>query len=238
MCSPNTPTFNTCGPLNSATDLNTCGTFGPSNYRPVVQFSGTVTTAPAALSGTNSYIWYRGGFISESTTSPLPWGRQVTPYFAFRGPGNIAAEKGVYDNGTLLNDHVFDRAFEGAVKPADAASFGTVRNMDIQEMADHTRLNRHLPTMKGRDSWRTEGGFSLGDLTNQLWTTAETQALYVTELNDRLNVLELLSNDRPLDATESELAKSSVRSLHGYTEAEKAALMTSIDQRTVTTNQR
>lgn len=238
VCTPNTPTFNTCGPLNVATNLNTCGTFGPSIYRPVVQFGGTVATAPAATSGNNSFIWYNGGFISESTTSPNPWGRQTVPYFAFRGPGTISAENGVYDNGTKLNDHVFDRAFDGAVKPADAETFGTVRNLDIQEMADQTRSNRHLPTMKGRDSWRAERGFSLGDLTNQLWTTAETQALYMTELNDKLNVLELLSNDRPLNAAECELAKGSIRTLPGYTEAEKAVLLNTIDQRTVTTNQR
>lgn len=219
----------------------TCGVIptngGTSQYRPVVKFTGTVATAPASFSGNNSYIWYRGGFIAEATTTP-PWGRQITPYFSFRGPGTISAEKGVYDNGILLNDHVFDRAFDGAVKPTDAETFGAVRDLSIQEMADHTRLNRHLPTMKGRESWRVERGFSLGDLTNQLWTTAETQALYVTELNDRLNVLELLTNDRPLDPAESELAKSSIRSMNDYTEAEKGALMNAIDQRTVTTNQR
>lgn len=220
----------------------TCGSSpangGTTQYRPVVRFNGTVATAPAATSGTNSFIWYNGGFVAESTTSPNPWGRQTTPYFAFRGPGTISAENGVYDNGTQLNDHVFDRAFDGAVKPADAEKFGSGRNLGIQEMADHTRMNRHLPTMKGRDSWRVERGFSLGDLTNQLWTTAETQALYVTELNDKLNVLELLSNDRPLDRTEADLAKGSIRGLSAYTEAEKAALIRTIDQRTVTTNQR
>lgn len=217
-----------------------CGTMptngGTTQYRPVVQFNGTVATAPAATSSTNSFIWYNGGLVAESTTSPIPWSRQINPYYGFRGPGTISAEKGVYDNGTKLNDHVFDRAFDGAVKPADAESFGTLRNLDIDEMADHTRRDRHLPTMKGRDSWKAERGFSLGDLTNQLWTTSETQALYVSELNDRLNVLELLSNDRPLNVTESDLAKTSIRILKGYTEAEKAALLKTIDQRTVTTN--
>ena len=238
-CTPTAPTNSVCGPAQNATALGDCGTFGASVNRPVVRFSGQVDTAPVATTGlTNSFLWYNGGLIVENTTSPNPWGRQTVPYFAFRGPGTISAESGVYDNGTKLNDHVFDRAFDGAVKPADAETFGTVRNLDIQEMADQTRLNRHLPTMKGRDSWRVEKGFSLGDLTNQLWTTAETQALYLSDLNDRLNVIELLSNDRPLDAAESQLAKNSIRSLKGYTEAEKAALTNTIDRRTVTTNQR
>ena len=216
--------------------LNTNG--GTTQYRPVVRFYGTVATAPIATSGNNSFIWYNGGLIVESTTSPNPWGRQELPYWAFRGPGTISAEKGVYDGSTKLNDHVFDRAFDGAVNPADAETFGSVRNLDIDEMSDETRINRHLPTMKGRDSWRAERGFSLGDLTNQLWTTAETQALYVSDLHDRLNVLELLSTDRPVGAEESAVAKNSIRSIKGYTDAEKSALMNSIDRRTVTTNQR
>lgn len=235
-CTPGSPTNSVCGPTQIGTALGDCGTFGASTYRPVVRFSGQVATAPAATSGNNSFIWYNGGLVAESTTSPIPWSRQINPYYGFRGPGTISAENGVYDNGTKLNDHVFDRAFDGAVKPADAESFGTLRNLDIDEMADQTRRDRHLPTMKGRDSWRAERGFSLGDLTNQLWTTSETQALYVSELNDRLNVLELLSNDRPLNVTESDLAKTSIRTLKGYTEAEKAALLKTIDQRTVTTN--
>ena len=69
-------------------------------------------------------------------------------------------------------------------------------------------------------------------------STAETQALYVSELNDRLNVLELLSNDRPLAPAESELARNSIRSLNSCTDAEKSVLLQTIEQRTVTTNQR
>ncbi len=239
QCTPGTPTGSVCGPLQTATALGDCGTFGPSPNRPVIQFGGQVATTPTgALVGQNAYIWYRGGLVAESTTSPNPWSKQITPYYAFRGPGYVSAQNGVYDNQVKLNDHVFDRAFDGAVKPSDASEFGAARTFSINEMADHTRQNRHLPTMKGRDSWKAEKGFSLGDLTNQLWTTAETQALYVTELNDRLNVLELLSNDRPLAPGESELARNSIRTLNSYTDAEKAVLLQSLEQRTVTTNQR
>ncbi|MBL0044951.1 MAG: hypothetical protein IPP33_11335 [Flavobacteriales bacterium] len=212
-----------------------CG--GTLAFRPVIRFNGTVSTAAPATSSSNSYIYYRGGMVLEATTSPAPWGRVIVPY-SFRGPGTICAERGVYDNGTKLNDHVFDRAFDGSVNPKDAATFGDGRNMDIDEMARFTRTNRHLPTMKGRDSWRVEGGFSLGDLTNQLWTTAETQALYMTELNDRLDVIELLSNDRPLEPVEMGLAKKQLCSMGHYTEAEKAALVKTLEARTVTTNQR
>jgi hypothetical protein len=176
--------------------------------------------------------------VVESTTAGAPWGRQVTPYYTFKGPGTISAENGVYDNLLRLNDHVLDRAFDGAVSPADAADFGAQRNYDIQEMASFTRQNRHLPTIKGRDSWTKEGGFSLGDLTNQLWTTAETQALYMTELNERLNVLELLSNERPISTEELDLARTYLAEMPDHTDAEKAALLQGLSARTVRTHQR
>lgn len=216
--------------------LNTDG--GTVAYRPVIQFTGTVCTSSAGVAGTNSYLFYRGGLVIESTTSPAPWGRQITPYYTFRGPGTISVENGVWDNTVRLNDHVFDRAFDGRVKEQDAENHGRERNLGIGEMSSFTKSYRHLPTMKGRDQWNAEGGFSLGDLTNQLWTTSETQALYVTELNDKLDVLELLSNDRPLDQAEYELAKKTLCAMTQYTESEKAALLSSLAKRTVTTNQR
>ncbi len=224
-------------PWNNAT----CGTLGTNGgttqYRPVIQFTGTVATAPAGTTGVSSYLWYRGGLVVEATTNP-PWGRQTTPYFSFKGPGNISVENGVYDNTVRLNDHVFDRAFDGRVKENDAAHFGSGRNYSIEEMASFTRMNRHLPTIKGRDSWKAERGFSLGDMTNQLWATAETQALYVTELNDRLDVLELLTNDRPLSQGEFNAAKASICGMKDHTESEKAVLLGSLQERVVTINQR
>jgi len=196
-----------------------------------------VTTSPALTSSISSYIYYQGGFVSESTTTGNPYGRQITPYYAFRGPGTITAENGVYDNGAQLNDHVFDRAFDGQVAPKDASRFGTLRNHSIEEMAEFTRMNRHLPTVKGRDAWRIEGGFSFGDLTNQLWTTTETQALYVTELNDRLNVLELLSTDRTITSDEFDLARQQLAGMKGYTDGEKGTLLQGLHTRVVTTQQ-
>lgn len=214
---------------------------GTSQYRPVIRFTGTVAVSTAGVvappAGPNAYIWYNGALLAEATTGPTPWSRLTGPY-SFRGPGTLSAERGVYDFGARLNDHVFDRAFDGAVSPEDAAIWGGQRNLSIGEMAEHTRADRHLPTMKGRASWEAERGFTLGDLANQLWTTAETQALYVTELHDRLNLLEVLSNDRPLGGPEAQDAKTLIVGMPGHTDAEKAVLLHRIDQRTVTTDQR
>jgi hypothetical protein len=237
-CTPASGLAGSCGPLNIGTALSsTCGTFGTSIYRPVIRFGGTVTTAPALTSSISSYLYYQGGFVSEATTAGNPYGRQITPYYAFRGPGTITAENGVYDNGAQLNDHVFDRAFDGQVAPKDAADFGMLRNHSIEEMAEFTRMNRHLPTVKGRDAWRVEGGFSFGDLTNQLWTTTETQALYVTELHDRLNVLELLSTERPISPDELSAAGQQLSGMKDYTDAEKHTLLEGLRTRVVTTQQ-
>lgn len=221
-----------------------CGTSNAVIARPVVRFGGTVasiTPLMGPISG-GRYLRYYGGLIAESTMDPIPWGRKRTNFpvgnsdDSYRGPGTVSAEKGIYDNGVRLNDHVFDRAFDGRVAPTDADVFGDGRNLPIRDMAEFTRANRHLPTMRGRDSWTREGGFSLGDLTNQLWTTAETQALYVVDLHDRLNVLEMLSNHRPLSRDESAQARRAVCAMGTLTETEKAGLIAHLQSRTVDTS--
>ncbi|MFN8352178.1 MAG: hypothetical protein U0U25_12000 [Flavobacteriales bacterium] len=100
---------------------------GTTQFRPVIQFTGTVATAAPLTSSVSSYLYYQGGFVAESTTTGNPFGRQITPYYAFRGPGTITAENGVFDNSVELNDHVFDRAFDGQVAAKDASRFGTLR---------------------------------------------------------------------------------------------------------------
>jgi hypothetical protein len=202
-----------------------CGTFGSFNYRPVIRWGGTVTTITPFVNSTGPYLQYAGGFIAEDPATTPPWGWQQTPFYAFKGPGTISAQNGVYDNGVRLNDHVFDRAFDGKVRPEDADVFGDRRNLGIDEMADFIATNRHLPTIKGRSDWNKEGSFSLGDMANQLWTTTETQTLYITELHDRLNVAEMLVGTRPLSASEFELAKGEVARMADLTESQKAALV-------------
>jgi hypothetical protein len=237
-------TNNACGVTVVAAALPStgCGAVGSTNYRPVVRFVGGIATAPVATSGTGPYLLYKGGFIAESSTfTNVPWGRTFNgvygaTYTAFKGPGNIAAEKGVYDNGVKLNDHVFDRAFDGRVKVSDAAEFGTDRNYSIEEMAEFTKENRHLPTVRGRGAWVKENGFSLGEMTNQLWATTETQALYLTDLHDRLNVLELLTTDRPITPEEGQVACNAITSMNDLTESEKAALLEDVKARTTEVN--
>ena len=153
------------------------------------------------------------------------WTNPPNAYYAFKGPGTIAAQFGVYDWHIRLNDHVFDRYFDGRVDASDAAEFGDRRTLSMDEMANYVEVNRHLPTMKGRSDWNKEGGFALGDLTNQLWATTETQALYLTELNDRIDVLEIMATDRPITGAELARVKQQVMGMSDLNEAQKQALI-------------
>ncbi|HMN04359.1 MAG TPA: hypothetical protein PKD45_01425 [Flavobacteriales bacterium] len=225
--------------------------YGASTWRPIVRFEGTVGVVPPVTTpgGTSRYINYPGALILEDTTkaaklntmsSGFPWGQWrigfPTGYttFNYKGKGTISAQNGVYDNTVRLNDHVFDRAFDGRVAPQDAAEHGNNRLLSIEEMATFTSQNRHLPTMKGREEWNQSQGFSLGDLTNQLWTTAETHALYVADLHDKLNVLEILASDRPLNTGEYQAACRQLAIMPQYSDAEKQRLIEHLRQRTPT----
>lgn len=199
-----------------------CPAGGPSNQRPVIRFTGDMTTAPPAGAGVGAYMNYNGGFMVESTPN---WTTQTVPYYSFKGPGSISAENGVYDDQIRLNDHVFDRHFDGRVDPRDAKDFGTMRNLSVDEMVNYVERERHLPTMKGRSDWNVNGGFGLGDLTNQLWTTAETQALYLSQLNARIDALEVLASDRRISTAEYNAVRQRLTTMEGLTDAQRTALL-------------
>jgi hypothetical protein len=234
---------NTTTRMQDSAPLSVAYASGSSQWRPMVRFHGTVGTPSTAItSGTANYITYPGGLIIEDSSSvdngtDIPWGRwrpslpTGNSYWSFNGNGTISAQRGVYDNGSLLNDHVFDRAFDGRVAPTDAARFGGQRLLGIKEMAEFTRENRHLPTMKGRKDWNREGGFSLGDLGNQLWATTETQALYIADLHDKLNVIEMLGSDRPVSVAEFRLAAQELSGMAQFTDAEKVRLIADLRKR-------
>lgn len=219
--------------------------FGASRWRPMIKFRGATTQVDPAspTAGTGNYITYPGALVLEDTTglgaTGVPWGRwrsgwpnPLNNFYSYRGNGTISAQRGVYDNGSRLNDHVFDRAFDGRVAPAEAARYGGQRLLGIPEMAAFTRAHRHLPTMEGRAQWQRNGGFSLGEITNQVWATAETQALYIADLHDKLNALEVLASDRPLNPEECRAASGQLAAMADYTDAEKARLIAALQHRT------
>ncbi|QQR87355.1 MAG: hypothetical protein IPJ76_03785 [Flavobacteriales bacterium] len=220
-----------------------CTNNGVSVIRPVVQFNTNangVSTAPPGTTSSGDFVNYHGALLVEGNLpwvlpTVLNWSAQSAPYYSFKGPGTIAAQQGIYDDAVRLTDHVFDRHFDGRVMSSDAAEHGTGRNLSIGEMTAHTRTKRHLPTMKGRADWEKSGGFALGDVTNQLWATTETQALYLIDLQERTEGLAVLSGTGPISPTQFEAAKQAVASMGTLTEAEKAVLLDGCKQRISTT---
>jgi hypothetical protein len=89
----------------------------------------------------------------------------------------------------LLNDHVFDRYFDGQVRPEDTHAVD-YRFQPIDELVNYVEKERHLPSIDGREAWQKDGLFSLDKVGTQIWTTVEEQALYIKELNERTRILE------------------------------------------------
>lgn len=218
-----------------------CANNGVSVIRPVVQFNTNangVSSAPPGTTASGDFVHYHGALLVEGGAAPPNWSAQTVPYYSFKGQGTIAAQSGIYDDAVRLTDHVFDRHFDGRVMATDAAEHGAGRNMSLEEMTAHTQTRRHLPTMKGRADWQKSGGFSLGDLTNQLWATTETQALYLIDLQERTEGLSVLSGTGPINLAEFDAAKRAVASMGTLTEAEKAVLLEGCKQRISTTTTR
>ncbi len=110
-----------------------------------------------------------------------------------KGIGTLNAVA-VYDDNVLLTDYVFDKYFDGNVRQEDIDLHGDYSMMTLDEMGVYVNQNRHLPTIAGRDEWRKNGKFSLGSLASQLWETAETNSLYILELNNKINNLDTQDN--------------------------------------------
>ncbi|MCB0793302.1 MAG: hypothetical protein KDB88_01075 [Flavobacteriales bacterium] len=227
------------GPLCGGTPTQGCGmdatclqtSGGSTNVRPVIRFNGTVSSTPGpAIVGNGDYIHYNGGFITELNPG---WRFTVAPAYSFRGPGAITVENGVYDNGVRLSDHVFDKHFDGRVHMDDLDHAGEHHNLSVEEMSAFVAEQRHLPTMKGRSEWDRNGAFSLGDLTTQLWTTTETQALYLVELHKRAELLEALSTRRPIAPEEFAPMRETAIGMHDLSEREKRVLVDDLGERII-----
>ena len=146
------------------------------------QIGGTFPTYP-----NSSYLLAQEGVMIGS---PAWAASGAAPNYLFKGPGTLSAESSVWGGTVLLSDHVFDKYYDGTVKPEDARQAAGYRHFTVGEMAKYVEAERHLPTMDGRQKWMSEGEFSLDKLTNQLWVTVEEQSLYIKELNERMDALQ------------------------------------------------
>ena len=153
--------------------------------RPILAlYAQNLGTGPTIVSG-NYLVAQQGVMIGTNAWST----GGVFPNQNLQGPGTISAQKAVFSNNVFLSDHVFDRYFDGQVRPEDAAAGKVYTHMPIAHMANYVEKERHLPTIDGRERWESNGAFSVDQVTNQMWVTVEAQALYIKELNERAEAL-------------------------------------------------
>jgi hypothetical protein len=191
----------------------------PHQRRPVTRFTANIKTAAQVPSAAN-YVQYDGGVMIGSPA----WVSGTT----FRGPGTVKAQNGIYDAGVLLSDHVFDRYFDGQVKPQDAHAAQGYAYVGLDQLRKRLEKDRHLPNMPSRQEWEAKGGASLGTLATGLWETVENQALYITQLEKDLSSLEELSFGKSLTTEEAGRLIAEIQGSKRLSEAQKLHLVDAV----------
>jgi hypothetical protein len=186
--------------------------------RPLTRFKGQVKT-PFPANAFGDMVRYSGGLMIGDAA----WASAAGNY---KGPGTIHAKTGVYDGNSLLNDHVFDRYFDGRVRPEDREAAEDYTYVALPELKDHLERERHLPNMPSRSEWNEGGVPSLGELQNGLWQQVETQALYIAELERDLSALETLAfGEEAADKETLEALEADIRRSPRLTEQQKLHLI-------------
>jgi len=181
--------FLTAGINTSACDGATAwGGGGPPSILqqlPRVAFLAKYTGGGAAYD-VGSYMVAQDGLM----VGDAAWAASGSyPANMFRGPGTLSAKRSVWSGSSLLSDHVFDLYYTGTTRPEDAKAAAQYNRVPLQELPNYVERERRLPNVQGRSAWNREGGFSVDQLTNQLWVATEDQALYIQELNQRMDAL-------------------------------------------------
>jgi hypothetical protein len=212
--------------------LTVNATTGNTNSRPVTRFFGRVQTPGfAAADLFSSYLNYAGGMVVDTNASPVTWADAN-----YRGPGSIRARVAVYDGNTFLSDHVFDKYYDGDVKPEDQQASQGFAYIGVNDLKGHLKEKRHLPNMPSRKDWDEHGAPSIGELQTGLWESVESQALHIIELEKDLRALESLAFGHRATAAELEALLVDVRDSRRMSEAQKLHLTAAIRNRLTTLN--
>ncbi len=188
---------------------------------------------PVPILANSDFVYYDGGLMVEANA-----GWAATPG-NYRGPGTVSAEWNVYDNVTALSDHVFDRYYDGAVKPEDreAAARFDYNYVELDQLKAYMAEHRHLPSMPSREQFEAQGKPSLGELGTRLWQTVETQALYIAELEHDLRILEDMAFEASMTDAELGALIQRVEENPRLTAGQKDHLIATIRQRNDRSNQ-
>lgn len=197
--------------------------WGLNTTRPVFKVWGEVKQ-PTPFNNTGDYTLLTGHALMVGQPQ---WAATAGVY---RGPGTIRAQDRVFDGGLQLSDHVFDRYFDGTVKPEEAASAADHRFIPLNDLEGYLAENRHLPSMPSRSDWEAGEQASLGELSTGLWRTVEEQALYIAELERDLRVLEELTFNKGLTQEEWQRMRQDVERSPRLTDEQRKALLARLEQ--------
>lgn len=130
------------------------------------------------VSATGANVTFYGGIVVGA------------PAGGAKGVGTINAI-GFYTNNVgpmTAPDWVFDLAYDGRLRPADAALRPDARLWPIRETEEWTREHRHLPSLPARAT--LVGAQSIEHKILALWETIERAYLYLFDHERRLTALE------------------------------------------------
>lgn len=175
------------------------GTEFAAGRHTVVQSTDANTEGMAVYNnalGASFRFWVDGSgirHITSGTTDIINMnGSAMTvgsPTGGFQSAGTINA-KGVYDDGVLLTDYVFEKHYLDYAKEEKHSKY---KMKTIGEEIAFTKNNLHLSTIVGRKEWEADAEKgkkqSLGKLVSQIWETVETLFLYIAEIHNRVSKL-------------------------------------------------
>ncbi|MGB3525286.1 MAG: hypothetical protein WBB32_04900 [Flavobacteriales bacterium] len=208
---------NTLGPL--PTPIVAPTSINPHSKRPVTRFTGKVA-GHTTISRNANLINYEGSIMLGDGT----WEAATTK----RGRGTVIAQNGIYDGNILLSDHVFDRYFDGAVRPEDGQAAQGYAYVGLSKLREQLERDRHLPNMPSRSQWEATGGASLGTITTGLWQSVEDQALYISQLEQDLDALEEMTFG-DVDPQEAQRLIAGIQASKRLTEAQKLHLIDALN---------
>ncbi len=202
--------------------------WGLNTTRPVFKVWGQVKQ-PTPFNNTGDYTLLNNHALMVGTPQ---WAATAGIY---RGPGTVRAQDRVLDGGLQLSDHVFDRYFDEAVRPEDAAAAADHRMVPLNDLEGYLAEQRHLPSMPSRNAWEAGQHASLGELGTGLWRTVEEQALYIAELERDLRVLEEMAFAKGLTDDEWHRMRQDVERSPRLTDDQRKALLARLEQLNLST---
>lgn len=163
----------------------------------VIEFgdSGAPNRGQISYSHLNDDMSFRTASATRATIASDGGVVVGSPTGGSQGAGTVNAT-GVFDDGVILTDYVFEAYETGIVDrekwPSDqAAQFATKLDMvfDLEKFGAFWKRESRLPSMLNRDSWNTTRT-SVGSLAQKLWEALEIATVHIDQLHRRIRKLE------------------------------------------------